>query len=110
VISDRFPLPQLSFMDAPQVDREAARRCKSSRPQARLTREAVLPSSPTPDACRPPCRPEIAVARKPEERLACPRRRGVWEIDWLTVPARRRRGPVDAGSAVQVKALVWSQL
>ena len=115
VISDRFPLPQLSFMDAPQVDRlrppgDASRLDRRLASRERRYYRALT----TPDVLVVlRVDPEIAVARKPEEApdFVRGRWREIWEIDWTAVPAH----VVDAGRSMpevlsEVKALVWSQL
>lgn len=115
VICDRFPLPQLSLMDAPQVhhftpamsggwlDRRLA--LLEQRYYRALTSPDVLVVLRVD--------PEIAVARKPEEPpdFVRARWREIWEVDWQAVPAH----VVDASRSIpdvlaEVKAHVWSEL
>jgi thymidylate kinase len=115
VVSDRFPLPQLSLMDAPQVERHrpdaSANRFDRwlAAEERRYYRALTVPDVLV--VLR--VDPEIAVARKPDEEpdFIRGRWREIWEIDWPAVPAH----VVDAGQSArdvlsEVKALVWSQL
>ena len=114
VISDRFPLPQLSLMDAPQIDRytpptEGSAGARLSALERRYYRAIFPPEVLV--VLR--VDPEIAVARKPDEPpdFVRARWREIWEIDWSEVPAE----VVDAGQAApdvlsEVKALVWAEL
>jgi thymidylate kinase len=115
VICDRFPLPQLTLMDAPRVARG-----HGPEPSSRLTRRlAALEQRYYEQLTLPDLLillrvdPEVAVARKPEERAEFVRARWqeIWSVDWQETPARvvdASRSPDDVLS--EVKALVWSEL
>ena len=115
VVSDRFPLAQLSLMDAPRVERAlgtgggngVGRRLAEieQRYYRALGRPDVLIVLRVD--------PEIAVARKPEEPpdFVRARWREIWDVDWEALPAH----VVDAGRSAadvlaEVKTLVWSEL
>jgi hypothetical protein len=115
VICDRFPLPQLELMDAPQVDRYMPASTggwlgpRLSALELRYYR-AIFPADVL-VVLR--VDPETAVGRKPDEEpdFVRARWREIWEVDWDTVPAEI----VDAGRPApavlsEVKALVWSEL
>jgi thymidylate kinase len=115
VICDRFPLPHLSLMDAPQVDRLRPDADASRLDRRLASRERRYYRALTSPDVLVVLRvdPEIAVARKPDElpEFVRGRWREIWEIDWPAVPAH----VVDAGRSMpevlsEVKALVWSQL
>jgi thymidylate kinase len=115
VICDRFPLPQISLMDAPRVRRAAAAGAQNGivRRLAALE-ERYYRALTAPDVLIVlRVDPEIAVARKPDEapEFVRARWREIWDVDWDAVPAH----VVDASrSAAEVlsdaKALVWSEL
>lgn len=111
VVCDRFPLAQISLMDAPRVQRAVAggvaRRLAAleQRYYGALTAPDVLIVLRVD--------PEIAVARKPEEPPEFVRARWqeIWDVDWDALPAH----VVDASRSApevlsDVKALVWSEL
>jgi thymidylate kinase len=115
VICDRFPLPQLTLMDAPRVARAIA----SGAPRRLAQQLAALEQRYYRALTLPDLvivlrvDPEIAVARKPEEPpdFVRARWREVWDVDWNAVPARlvdASRSEADVLS--EVKALVWSEL
>ena len=115
VLCDRFPLAQLTLMDAPRVERvKAPDRWRS------LTRRLAALEQHYYRAIGPPdvlivlrVDPETAVARKPEEAPDFVRARWqeIWEVDWAMVPAH----VVDAGRPhdevmSELRPLVWSEL
>jgi thymidylate kinase len=114
-ICDRFPLPQLTLMDAPRVERQLAPGTRS-----RLTQRLASVERRYYQALTLPevvivlrVDPEVAVARKREESpdFVRARWREIWEVDWQTTPAH----VVDADGPPEevlsaVKALVWSEL
>jgi thymidylate kinase len=115
VVCDRFPLRQLSLMDAPQVERHRPNADAGRLDRGLAARERRYYRALTAPDVLVVLRvdPEIAVARKPEEApdFVRGRWREIWEIDWPAVPAH----VVDAGRSMsevlsEVKALVWSQL
>jgi thymidylate kinase len=115
VVCDRFPLPQLSLMDAPQVERHRPDAEAGRFDRGLATRERRYYRALTAPDVLVVLRvdPEVAVARKPEEApdFVRGRWREIWEIDWATVPAH----VVDASRSMpdvlsEVKAIVWSQL
>ena len=115
VVCDRFPLPQLSTMDAPRVER-----VRNPERWARLTRRLLALERRYYDAIAAPdvaivlrVDPEVAVARKPEEDpdFVRARWRDIWETDWATVPAH----VVDASRPQEevlaaVRSVVWSEI
>jgi thymidylate kinase len=115
VVCDRFPLPQLTLMDAPRLARG-----HGPEPSSRLTRRlAALEQSYYQRLTLPDVLivlrvdPEIAVARKPEEsaEFVRARWREIWSVDWQETPAHvvDASRPADAVLS-EVKALVWSEL
>ena len=114
VLCDRFPLPQLTLMDARRVER-AIGPSGSTRLAARLAAlEDRYYRAMSPDVLIVlRVDPEIAVARKPEEApdFIRARWREIWDVDWATVPAH----VVDASRpqeevVAQLKSLVWSEI
>ena len=109
VVSDRFPMPQLTLMDAPRIERlldpgaddRLGRRL--SRREQRYYRQMVPPDVLI--VLR--VDPETAVARKTEERAEFVRARSreIWAVDW----ERTGANVVDASRPVaEVKSVVWS--
>ena len=114
VVCDRFPIPQLTLMDAPRV-----RRTLRTRGTTRVATRLSSLEERYYRAMRPDVLivlrvdPEIAVARKPEEdaEFVRGRWREIWDVDWATVPAH----VVDASRPreevlARLKSLVWSQI
>jgi thymidylate kinase len=115
VICDRFPLPQLALMDAPQVHHFTRANNGGWLDRSLASREQRYYRALTPPDVLVVLRvdPEIAVTRKPDELpdFVRARWREVWEVDWQTVPAH----VVDASRSIpevlsDVKAHVWSEL
>jgi len=115
VICDRFPLPQLGLMDAPQVHRITRANNGSWLDRRLASREQRYYRALTPPDVLVVLHvdPEIAVTRKPDELpdFVRARWREIWEVDWQAVPAH----VVDASRSIpevlsEVKALVWSEL
>jgi thymidylate kinase len=115
VICDRFPLPQLALMDAPQVHRVTRASSGSWLDRRLASREQRYYRALTPPDVLVVLRvdPEIAVTRKPDELPDFVRARWgeIWEVDWQAVPAH----VVDASRSIsevlsEVKSLVWSEL
>jgi thymidylate kinase len=110
VVSDRFPLPELTLMDAPRIQPGSA---GAAGRLAALERKYYR-AMPKPDlvvVLR--VDPEVAVERKPDEPadFVRARWREIWEIDWDGVAAH----VVDAGRPPEdvlrrVKSLLWSEL
>jgi thymidylate kinase len=112
VVCDRYPLPQLTLMDAPRLaslgTRNRALRGLSALEQ-RYYRELPLPD--TVIVLR--ADPETAVARKPDEpaEFVRARWRDIWEADWTGQPYHLVDADRPASDVVsEVKALVWSEL
>lgn len=115
VIMDRFPLPQIKFMDGPQIERMTggvpANRLLAflSRLEKEYYRNMILP-----DLLIVLCAdPEIAVKRKTDEAEVSVRARSteIWEMDWGGTPAHvvnASRSKEDVLS--EVKDIVWSRL
>ncbi len=115
VICDRFPLPQLTLMDAPRVERMI----RPGQPNRLARRLSVLERRYYEAMARPDVLivlrvdPEVAVARKVDEPpdFVRARWREIWDVDWSTVPAH----VVDASRSREdvlssVKSLVWSEV
>ncbi len=115
VICDRFPLPQLTLMDAPRLERVADRH-RWTRLSGRLAAieqryyRAIVPPNILIVLL---VDPEVAVARKPEEPadFVRARWREILDIDWAAVPAH----VVDAGRPrdeviSRLRSLVWSEV
>jgi thymidylate kinase len=114
VLCDRFPIPQLTLMDAPRI-RRMGRVSTWTRLVSRLSPLEVHYYR----AMRPDVLivlrvdPEIAVARKPEEaaEFVRARWREIWDVDWTKVSAH----VVDASRPSEevlalLKSLVWSEI
>jgi thymidylate kinase len=115
VVCDRFPLPQLTTMDAPRV-----RRLSDPRRSRRLVDWLEAVERRYYEAIANPdvlivlrVDPEVAVARKPEEDPEFVRARWqeVWAVDWDAVGAQ----VIDAGAPREdvlaaLKAHVWQSL
>jgi thymidylate kinase len=116
VISDRFPLPQVKFMDGPYQSGRVVRAGKAdwliealTRLEARYYESILLPEVLI--VLR--VDPEIAVERKADEDAVSVRARSteIQELDWRQTPAHiidanRSRAEVLA----RLKAIVWSNL
>jgi len=115
VILDRFPLPQIKFMDGPQIERMTG-----SVPNNRLIqflnlleqryyRKMILP-----DLLIVLCTdPEIAVRRKTDEAEASVRARSteIWEIDWSKTPAHVINASHSKDEVLsEVRGIIWSRL
>jgi thymidylate kinase len=107
VILDRFPLPQITFMDGPQIDRMTV-----NGPNNRFTMCLSRIEKWYYRKMMPPeimivlrVDPEIAVGRKFDESEESVRARSteVWEIDWS-------RSAVDLINAGRSKEEVWSEI
>ena len=116
VICDRFPLPQLTLMDAPRAARylPAAGRSRLDDRLASLEERYYRALAPPDVLVVLRVDPEIAVARKPDESAEFVRRRWreIWKVDWEDTPAAH---VIDAGRPPEdvlraVKSLVWSEL
>ncbi len=115
VILDRFPLPQIKFMDGPQVSRMTA-----GIPSNHLIRAMVRLEEGYYGRILPPdllmvllVDPQIAVARKIDEleKNVCARSGEIWRIDWSQTSAQ----VIDASQSKEavlgaVKDQVWARL
>jgi thymidylate kinase len=115
VVCDRFPLPQVRFMDGPQ-----AKRMTSNHQSNRFIKFLIGLEREYYQSIKSPellivlrVDPEVAVQRKTDEDAASVRARSteIWDLDWQETPAdvidaNRSRAEVLSG----LKALVWSQL
>lgn len=115
VVCDRFPLPQLSMMDAPRIARSLVPENDSrlARALAALEQRYYRAMSPPDALIVLLVDPEIAVARKPEEEADFVRGRWaeIWEVDWEALGAH----VVDASQPREdvlsrLKSLVWSEV
>ena len=127
VISDRFPLPQIRFMDGPLAERllnalEGSRGAHwlslqrgSAIAKAVVKREESYYRRYTPPEVLIVLRvdPEIAVQRRADEDVLAVRERSteIWQVDWQHTNAH----VIDAGKPrcevlAEVKAHVWSEL
>jgi thymidylate kinase len=115
VILDRFPLPQIKFMDGPQVARMTA-----SVPNIKLVKylinmeESYYQKMDLPDLIiLLLADPEIATRRKTDEIEEEVRARSseIWEIDWKQTPTcviNANRSKIEV--LTEVKRLIWSRL
>lgn len=115
VICDRFPLPQVKFMDGPQAERMISN-CQTNwfikfliGLERRYYQPIMLPELLI--VLRADS--ETTVQRKTDEDAASVRARSreIWELDWRQTPAH----VIDAGRLraevlSEVKALIWSEL
>jgi thymidylate kinase len=115
VLLDRFPLPQIKFMDGPQIDWLTCNHPANglikflSNLEKRYYQEMMLPDM----LIILRADPEIAVGRKIDEAADSVRARSteIWDSDWNQTPAHvinanRSKEEVLA----DVKKLIWSQL
>jgi thymidylate kinase len=113
VICDRFPLPQLTLMDAPRIERTVGTAGRLAKAMSRLEKRYYRALAPPDVLIVLRVDPEIAVRRQPgdDPDYVRGRWREIWEIDWRAVGAH----VIDAGRApgeviAEVKSLVWSEL
>lgn len=112
VICDRFPLPQLTLMDAPRLGQATEPGATRLRRRLSSLERRYYEAITSPDVLIVlRVEPEIAVARRLDEPADFVRARWgeIWKVDWDAVPAH----VVDAGRPqdevlARVKALVWS--
>jgi thymidylate kinase len=115
VVCDRFPLPQLTIMDAPGVRRS----CDPRRFQGlvaaleRLERRYYAPIADPDLLIALRVEPEVAVARKPDEDPDFVRARWqeFWTVDWEALDAH----VIDAGAPREevlagLKSLIWAAI
>lgn len=115
VICDRYPLPQVMFMDGPQCERIAGS------PRAGwLVKKLIRLEMKYYKQIKPPdllivlkVKPETAVQRKVDEDEASVRTRStiVWETDWTQISAH----VIDANHSKEevlseAKSLIWSRV
>ena len=115
VICDRFPLPQLTLMDARQIERMAGAR-RSRLPiklLSRLERRYYRSIEPPDLLIVLKIDPDIAVRRKTSEDSVAVRERcrEIWTADWQATPAH----VIDASQPQaqvlsELKDLIWSKL
>ncbi len=113
VVCDRFPLPQLTLMDAPRIERMIGADGRLAAAMSRLERRYYRALTPPDVLIVLRVDPEVAVRRQPgdEPDYIRSRWREIWEIDWPTLGAH----VVDAGRSrdevcSEIKSLVWSAL
>jgi thymidylate kinase len=115
VILDRFPLPQIKFMDGPQIDRLTSNYSSNrliqylSSMEKKYYQKMMLPDVLIVLLADP----ETAVRRKTDETEESVRARSseIWKIDWSKIPAH----VIDACRSKDavlsdVKQLIWSRL
>ena len=115
VICDRYPLPEIKFMDGPQIERLTKNYPLNMfiKYMLDLEKHFYLPIM-TPDlliVLRTD--PEIATQRKKDEDSISVRQRSteIWEIDWSNTTAHVIDGGRDKAEVLSdVKALVWTRL
>ncbi len=115
VVCDRFPLPQLTGMDAPRVRRQSdPRRFQALVGVLERIERHYYAAIADPDVLIVlRVDPEVAVARKPEEDadFVRGRWRELWAVDWNGVDAH----VVDAGAPreevlARLQALIWAAI
>jgi len=115
VILDRFPLPEIKFMDGPQIARMTA-----SVPNKKLVKylinmeESYYLKIDLPDLIiLLLADPEIATQRKTDEieEEVHARSSEIWEIDWIQTPASVINANLSKIEVLtEVKRLIWSRL
>ena len=114
-ICDRFPLPQLTLMDCPRIERtlRGGTRSRVAAVMSRLEQRYYRRIAPPEVLIVLRVDPEIAVRRQPSDEADFVRRRWseIWEVEWEALGAH----VVDAGRPLadvlaEVKSLVWSEL
>jgi thymidylate kinase len=113
VVCDRYPLPQLTLMEAPTAAR-MVHQARLARSVARLEKRyySQILSPDVLIVLR--VDPEVAVRRKLEEEgeaFVRPRSEEIWRLDWSGTPAT----VVDAGRSkdevlAEIKSVVWSRI
>jgi thymidylate kinase len=114
VICDRWPLPQLSLMDTPRIQRSLrADDSLLARGLAEIEQRYYRAMTQPDVLIVLLVDPEVAVARKPEEHPDFVRARWseIWQVDWEATGAH----VVDAGQSreqvlARLKSLVWSEV
>jgi thymidylate kinase len=115
VILDRFPLPQIQFMDGPQIDWLTCNYPSNSlikylsSLEKKYYQEMMLPDV----LIILRADPEIAVKRKTDEPEFSVRARSteIWELDWNQTPAHVLNANRSKEEVLSdVKCLIWSQL
>ena len=113
VICDRFPLPQLTLMDAPRIARITGTADKLRARMSLLEQRYYSALTPPEVVIVLRVDPEIAVQRQPGDEPDYIRTRWgeIWEIDWDAAGFHA----VDAGRSPEevvseIKSLVWSRL
>ena len=109
VICDRFPLPQLTSMDAPRIEPAGRLPAALSRREKRYYRRIAPPDVLL--VLR--VDPEVAVQRQPSDEPDFTRRRWreIWELDWHALGAHvidAGRSPAEVLS--EIKSVVWSEI
>jgi thymidylate kinase len=115
VICDRFPLPQIKFMDGPQVSRMTVNLRQTKLLKYLIHLEESYYSKITP--------PDILVLLRVDPSIACHRKtteieeevfnrsKEMWEIDWRQTPAIVIDANRSSGEVLsEIKELVWSRL
>jgi thymidylate kinase len=115
VVTDRFPIANITLMDRPVIGR-----INRGRDVGGLTRLLMALEHSFYDRITPPdvliilkVDPEVAVRRKTDEDATEVRIRSteVWETDWQQTPAHvidGHQSPADVLS--ELKSLIWSEL
>jgi thymidylate kinase len=113
VICDRFPLPQLTLMDAPRIERTIGTKGRLAAGLSRLEQRYYRALTPPEVLIVLRVDPEIAVQRQPGDEPDYIRSRWseIWEVDWEAMGFH----VVDAGRSPdevvsEIKSLVWSEL
>jgi thymidylate kinase len=115
VICDRFPIPQLTLMDAPRIERAIGGGTpgRLAAAMSRLEQRYYRRLAPPDVLIVLRVNPEIAVGRQPSDEPDFVRRRWseIWEVDWQALGAHvvdASRSPAEVFS--EVKSLIWAEL
>jgi thymidylate kinase len=114
VICDRFPLAQLTLMDAPRIERALeGSPGRLAAAMSRLEQRYYRRLAPPDVLIVLRVDPEIAVRRQPSDEPDFVRRRWreIWDVDWQAHGANvidASRSPADVLS--EIKSLLWSEL
>lgn len=115
VLSDRYPLPQIKYMDGPQAERMTIRHPKNWFINRITKIEKAYYGSILPPELLIVLKvdPEIAVQRKTDETSSMVRARSreMWELDWHKTSAKIIDASYSKEEVLSIlKSLIWSEL
>jgi thymidylate kinase len=116
VISDRYPLPQVTLMDSPYISEVLSRTDRIgvlSRLLVKWEEKYYVPIRTPEILIVLRVDPDVAVQRKTDEDPTEVRLRSteIWEMDWGSTPVHIVDGQQPASQVLsQVKSLIWAEL